>query len=221
MNKGNPSISVNKILSRQEYILNKSQKKNVLHIGCTDFPYTEKRIIKGELLHQKITDVSNNCVGIDLSEEGVSICKQHGLDNIVIADAEKLSKYGLGKFEIIIAGEVLEHVNNPGLFLSESKKSLDDGGLLVITVPNAFFVVRIVRLLFGKEDVHPDHVAYYSEKTLLELLRRYGYACTEIGYDFEFGSSFLKKICKFPLWLLYKLRPSFGQSLIVVAKASL
>ena len=73
---------------------------------------------------------------------------------------------------------MIEHLNNPGLFLEGIKRFMNDKTLLVITTINAYCGMRFwIYGLRGKkgsvEPVHPDHVAYYSYSTLGLLLARH------------------------------------------------
>jgi 2-polyprenyl-3-methyl-5-hydroxy-6-metoxy-1,4-benzoquinol methylase len=58
------------------------------------------------------------------------------------------------KFDMIIAGDVLEHMSNPCLFLQQVSSLLSDGGELIIAVSHAFTFVAIRVWLFQKENVH-------------------------------------------------------------------
>ncbi|MBO0181221.1 hypothetical protein J0682_30075, partial [Vibrio parahaemolyticus] len=77
-------------------------------------------------------------------------------------------------FDVIVAGEIIEHLNNPGLFLSGVRRFMHRDSKLVITTINAYCAMRFfVYALRGRrginEFVHPDHVAYYSYSTLRVL----------------------------------------------------
>jgi SAM-dependent methyltransferase len=82
-------------------------------------------------------------------------------------------------FDVIIAGEIIEHLNDPGQFLRGIRRLMTPTTDLVITTVNAYCGMRFLQYgLRGKggmnEPVHPDHVAYYSYSTLSLLLRRHG-----------------------------------------------
>jgi SAM-dependent methyltransferase len=91
-------------------------------------------------------------------------------------DAERLDDLDLEPFDIVIAGEIVEHLHRPGDALDGMRRKLAPGGRLLITVPNAFCLRRMIRIPFGWEMVHEDHVAYYSHRTLTRLLTAHGYA---------------------------------------------
>lgn len=205
------------VKSRHEIIIKECKNKNVLHIGCSDWPITNVQIKENNLLHKKITDVTSSCIGIDINEKGFAILRKNGFSNVRYGDAECLEEYFTEATFVVVAGEVLEHINNPGLFLEAAFKILKPTGKILITAPNAFFVVRILALLFRREYVHRDHVFYFSAKTISCLLERYGYEITYLGYTFPMPKSTIRKIFKFPLYFLFLINPFFGLSVVVAA----
>jgi hypothetical protein len=87
-------------------------------------------------------------------------------------DAESLSLDI--KFDTILAGDVLEHMNNPGKFLERVPDLLVRGGELIVGVPSALTFNAVKAWVFGSEQVHRDHTFYFSPKTLATLCGRYG-----------------------------------------------
>jgi methyltransferase family protein len=85
--------------------------------------------------------------------------------------------------DIIICGEVLEHLGNPQWFLTRLKRQYA-GVPVIITVPNAFAEAGRSYLKQGRECVNGDHVAWYSPTTLSVLLQRAGYS---VGGLFWYG----------------------------------
>jgi hypothetical protein len=72
-------------------------------------------------------------------------------------------------------GDIIERLDNPGLFLGGIKRFLAPEGIMIITTSNAFSMLGMLKILFGIEGVHPDHTFYFSYSTLLRLLSRYGF----------------------------------------------
>jgi predicted TPR repeat methyltransferase len=169
-----------KIQQRVDYILDACRNKKVLHVGCADVPLTQKRLDDGTLLHGMIEKVAAVQCGIDLSSEGVGILRERGYRNLAVADVEELARrnpFGDVNFDVIVAGEILEHLSNPGSFLEGLKPLLrDPASRLILTTVNAYCAYRFVNsLLTGRERVHPDHVCYFSRSTLVRLLTRHGF----------------------------------------------
>jgi SAM-dependent methyltransferase len=162
--------------------------KRVLHLGCTNYPYTEDAIRNKMLLHFEVEKVASDVWGIDSEQAGIEILESHGSKQIVKGDVEKLQDLEFDKkFDVVLAGEIIEHLNNPGLFIEGIKRFMDRDTVLLLTTINAYCGMRFLYYgLRGKkgkaEPVHPDHVAYYSYSTLKVLLERHGITITRFLY---------------------------------------
>lgn len=83
--------------------------------------------------------------------------------------------------ELVLCGEVLEHLSNPGWFLTRLRRQYPDVPVLV-TVPNAHTTSALRWLVKSVENVNRDHVAWYSYQTLATLLGRAGYTVQAHGW---------------------------------------
>lgn len=166
------------LVQRLEFIKEASRGKKVLHLGCTDWPYTEAALEAGTQLHFTLSDVAGELWGFDADKEGLDFFKTKGFENLYYADLEKLDEVELNEtFDVIIAGEMIEHLSNPGLFLQGIKRFMREDTNLIITTINAYCGMRFFYYaLRGKggiqEPVHPDHVYYFSYSTLRHLVDR-------------------------------------------------
>lgn len=79
------------------------------------------------------------------------------------------------EFDVIIAGDVLEHVDNQGLFLNNIKKHLCRNGKLILTTPNA----KSVAVLFKP---NPTHTIWHDKYTLYTILDRTGFKLERLLY---------------------------------------
>lgn len=169
-----------KIVNREKYILQMCSGKKVLHIGCADWPLTETQIENGKWLHGQLSQVARECIGVDISKDAISLLSEiYGVSNIKYGDAEQLELREEDKYEVIVAGEVIEHLNNVGNFLKSMTNIMSEDSLLIISTTNAFCFRRMLGVAVGIESVHPDHVSYYSHRTLETLCKRYGLAKVE------------------------------------------
>jgi len=80
--------------------------------------------------------------------------------------------------DLVLCGEVLEHLSNPGWLLAMLRDTYAVCPV-IITVPNAFAEAGRGALHRGYEQVNCDHVAWYSWRTLTTLVERYGYQVQE------------------------------------------
>lgn len=168
------------LVQRIEVIKSMAAGRSVLHLGCTNYPYTDDAIEADMLLHDSLEEVAVELYGFDQDRRGIEILEKRGSKNLFKAGLEDLDKIELEKtFDVIIAGEIIEHLSNPGLFLEGIKRFMNRDTALLITTVNAYCALRfLIYGLRGKkgknEPVHPDHVAYYSYRTLQLMLKRHG-----------------------------------------------
>lgn len=167
------------LVQRLDFIREACKGKKVLHLGCTDYPYTQNAIDSNMLLHFELEKIASELYGFDYDQAGLDILAANGTGNLYRADLERLDDVPLDmKFDVIVAGEMIEHLNNPGLFLDGIKRFMSEETILAITTINAYCGMRFfIYGLRGRggfaEPVHPDHVAYFSYSTLSLLLKRH------------------------------------------------
>ncbi len=179
-----------KILNRKKLICETIRDKKVLHIGCTDYPFTEERLQNGTLLHQEMASYTSYLVGIDIEKESILTMKKYGIKDVYrcsVYELRDLSKEKINKnFDYIVITEVLEHVPNAGLALegiSEYMKKYSPNAKLLVTVPNIHNYLRnFIDVILNREQVHPDHLCYYSYNTIKNLLERNGFEILNIRY---------------------------------------
>jgi SAM-dependent methyltransferase len=162
--------------------------------------------------------------GLDFDQKGIDILTSLGSKNIFQADLEKLEEVGLdATFDVIVAGEMIEHLNNPGLFLQGIRRFMTSETVLVITTINAYCGMRFFRYgLKGKrgkqEAVHPDHVAYYSYSTLRLLLERHGLSVDKFLF-YDIGIEHRPHV-RWPIRMLNNIcvtiAPQWGDGVIAV-----
>lgn len=163
------------VCDRVEFIESICRGKDVLHLGCADAPFTADLLAKGALLHQRLMPVADELVGVDLSSEGIALMREAGIGNLVVLDSEDPLHAALGRrFDVVVAGELIEHVLNAGLLLESIKTVMHADSVLVLTSPNFCPIKRVIRLVARREEVHPDHICYYSRATLTRLLAQTG-----------------------------------------------
>jgi 2-polyprenyl-3-methyl-5-hydroxy-6-metoxy-1,4-benzoquinol methylase len=170
------------LISKTDWILKKVSGKSVLHVGPTDYPTAIELAQQGRLLHLKLQNQCKELIGVDLSQQSIDALRdQFGVTDIVFGDAEELDLVFPGRrFDVILAGDVIEHLSNLGRFLSSARKVLHPEGELIITTPNAFALKRMLgAILYRQERNHPDHLYYFSIMNLWQVAWRFGYVITE------------------------------------------
>ena len=111
--------------------------------------------------------------GTEYTDEAVAICREKGLT--IHQGPLHAENYTPGDFDVITYFEVIEHINNPREDLAQVSSLLRPGGLFYCTTPNFGSASRA--LLQEKWNVisYPEHLTYYTAKTLSRLLREHGF----------------------------------------------
>jgi len=189
------------------------ENKTVLDIGCCGSRYKSEG-----WLHFNIKKYAKSVFGIDISKECIEFLKEKGYD-VEVANAEDFNLNQ--KFDVIVAGELIEHLSNFQGFLNSVKKHLKEDGLLILTTPNMFYFKEALFLVLrGYPPVNPEHTCYFDEVTLRQLLNRFGFSIKKIMYTTEIKYNKLK-LKDVILYLIEKLilykKLKYG-TIIVIAK---
>jgi 2-polyprenyl-3-methyl-5-hydroxy-6-metoxy-1,4-benzoquinol methylase len=178
-----PAKRIGLATDRIRYFCELLTGRTVLHVGCADYPITQQRLTEDSLLHNHLVGIPSRLVGVDISEPGLKLLRQIGLSNLLLMDAEDLSLNA--SFDVVLASDVLEHVSNPGRFLNSAARVLRPHGELIVSVPSALTASNLRTYLGRGEQVHHDHTAYYSPKTLAALCHRYGFVPTKLTFTVQ------------------------------------
>ena len=136
-------------------------------------------IDRPDWMHALVASVAAEVVGVELDARLAERATERGF-TVVAGDAEAMD---LGRsFDVVWAGEVIEHLSNAGAFLDAARRHLSPGGTLVLTTPNAFAVSNFIYRVGGRPRVNKGHTCWYDEVTLAQLLRRHGFSVVEITY---------------------------------------
>jgi len=131
-------------------IIKKLDKKNVnklLDIGCGNGYITEN-------VFMEYFDA--DFYGIEMGD-GAEEAEKKGINTIKI-DLNQNSKwiYDDNFFDLIFAGEIIEHLLNPDIFLEEIYRTLAINGVFIITTPNLAAWYNRVLLLLGYQPFGTD-----------------------------------------------------------------
>lgn len=113
--------------------------------------------------------------GCDLAAEAVEQCRARGLERVVVSSVHAMP-YADESFDAVLSLDVLYHAQvDEHLALSEMRRVLKRGGLLILNVP-AFDCLR------GAHDVAVDGLRRYRRGRLRRLLRTHGFEIVEAHY---------------------------------------
>ena len=112
-----------KVRDRTDFIIERIRGKRVLDIGCV--AHDEDRMNSSEWLHRFVAVSAAECLGVDILESGIEAMTQAGY-NAVAADlsANPNALVGHGLFQVIVAGELIEHVGDLNMLFAVAEKYL-------------------------------------------------------------------------------------------------
>lgn len=206
----NPRIA---IMSKMANSLSLSQK-NILDIGCYDGTFL--KTIKNK----------NQLYGIEASDYGCKISNKKGIKTTQFFFDNNDLPYKKNTFDLVIAGEIIEHIYDTDQFLTEIKRILKKDGHFLISTPNIASFGRRLMLLFGINPIiettpnrasSSGHIRYFTFKSLAELLKENGFEIIVqksdiINFD---NSGKIRNKC------VPKFLPSLGQSIIMLCRKSI
>ncbi len=199
------------IRSRLDVIYKIIKDKDVLDIGCVN--HEAERAKDKFWLHRFIKNHAKSLLGLDYDKVEVEKLKKDGY-RIEYGDAQN---FDLGKkFDIIVAGELIEHLPNPGKLIECCKKHLKDSGILIITTPNAFSFRNLLRgILLGVIPTNEEHTCWFTPITFRKLCETQGIDIFEYYLYFNPESSKIKYLIE---RLICFFRPSYGPNMLFILK---
>lgn len=158
-----------------------SAEDRVLDVGCVQHTLAGKDWEDppfGTFLHADLVRHADHVTGIDIVEEDVRQMAQAGFD-VRVGDAQD---FGLDEtFDVIVAGELIEHLENPGDFLECCRDHLSKDGAVILTTPNPHNLKFALWSLLGKT-VNEEHTAWFDHDVIGTLARRAGLVLDEYEY---------------------------------------
>lgn len=170
------------VVDRISWLVDRCRGKRVIHVGFADAGFREEQSRAGRWLHGHIAEVAREVVGLDADEAGVATAVAAGFEAYLVdaTDPDAIAALNLEPADVLLAGEVIEHLDAPGSFLEALHQLLNPEGLLIVTTPNAYGLINVVASIVRRVEVnHPDHVVMFTWRTLVELLRRRGWIVDE------------------------------------------
>ena len=141
--------NVTRILEKDKIKVNLLKDLNCLDVGCG-----------GGILSEKLKRLGANVTGIDASKNSIEIAKKHAKKSRLEIDYKCITTSKLleikvdkiiNKFDIVIASEVIEHVNNRKIFLSDISNLCRPGGLVIFTTINNSYLGILLGKYFAED----------------------------------------------------------------------
>lgn len=149
--------------------------KKVLDVGCV-VGYR-----KPNWIHGLIAKKASSLVGIDIDKPALEEIKST-YPNLDVRYGDARNFDVNDTFDVIHAGELIEHIDNFEGFFNSIKKHLKPGGIVLITTPNKETINQFFYNLTGGLQVNSEHVCWFCDKTLVALVERNGMKVSEVKF---------------------------------------
>ena len=155
----------------------------ILEIGCGEAYFLDEA-------RKKNWDAYGTEISLPL------IANAQNKNHTIYDSIESIPSSEYGQFDIIISLEVIEHLPDPKYYGEKFEKLLRKGGGLYMTTPNFNSLARYVLGQTWNNIVFPEHLCYFTKKTMKKLLSKYNfkekYTKTEGISPSRFAYAFLK-----------------------------
>jgi SAM-dependent methyltransferase len=173
-------LEMRRPVHRSAFVAGHCRGKVVLDLGCRD----ETALMKCDTphwLHGEIAKVATRVLGVDNSKdvppEGMVSAPNA---KIIHGDVNRLDEVVHDSdIDVVVAGELLEHLPQPLEFLRQIRR-LYPGKQLLLTTPNATSIANVLLAMSKRESNHHDHLQIFSVKTLNTLCLRAGFEAWDI-----------------------------------------
>lgn len=138
------------------------KNNNLIDLGCSHGLFLEVAKKRGW-----------NVYGTEYAQESIDYCAKN---NITVFKSDKLpAELFKMEFDVVTSFEVIEHINTPLADMELVKKILRKGGAFYVTTPNFNAISRLVLKQKWNVIEYPEHITYYTPKTLNKLLTNFGF----------------------------------------------
>lgn len=163
---------------------------SVLDIGMVGHAIANS--FKADWRHDNIRKIAARTVGIDIVEKAVLELQQKGYD-VRLVDAT--SDIDIGeRFQRVVLGDVIEHVDNPVALLRFAARHLAEDGLVVCTTPNPLYIGNVWEIIrHGALIANAEHVSWITPSNALELAYRAGLSLKRVHHYSGAGNSGMRK----------------------------
>ena len=151
--------------------------KSVLDVGCAS-----------GYLAKTLGAFGNTVTGVEYDPAAAAEAKPH-LHRVVVADLDQVDlaeAVGGDSFDVIVFGDVLEHLRDPLPSLRSARRMLNPGGFIVISIPNIAHGDVRMSLLLGRFPygnlglLDNTHLRFFTRQSVQELLADAGFVAAQV-----------------------------------------
>ena len=163
------------------------------HMKLLEAVGTGKRVLdvgsSSGYLAKPLRERGNTIVGLELDPAAAREAEQY-CERVLVGDVETMElPLDLASFDVVLCGDVIEHLRSPGAALARLRPFLKPGGRLVVSTPNVANWAMRLSLLGGRWRytdrgiLDRSHTHLFTRTTLREALERAGYVIDRIDFS--------------------------------------
>ncbi|HUJ19452.1 MAG TPA: class I SAM-dependent methyltransferase [Nitrospirota bacterium] len=173
-------LNNSKPVVKENFIQDACRGKSVLDLGCIRHS-ANFAINDPNWLHKIIKFVAKKVIGVDYLPDEIKKLNALGYD-IIWGDVTKpLAIHET--FDVIVAGDLIEHLANFEGFFENCSRLLKADGVIIITTPNPFYAGEFHFTAFKKRFlINPEHTCWIDPQALSQLSNRFSYEINEIYF---------------------------------------
>lgn len=188
--------------------------KKILDVACNDGYISE--ILKTN---------NNDVYGFDIVPNNILTAKKRGIKMKHFNIGSSKFPYADGQFDVVVLGDIIEHIFDTDFLLHECHRVLRPHGKLIVTTPNVASIMRRIMLLLGispfleyslnlSTNGFPSvgHIRYYTADTLKKQLVYNHFLITKLVGNVVYIAPWMK------LYFLRTFFPSLCSLLFCVAE---
>ena len=112
---------------------------------------------------------------MDIDQQALSLASTNlGISTVWLDLNREQLPFDDGSFDVIVAGEILEHLVDPASVVSEACRVLARSGVFIGSVPNSFHWRARLAFLVGRYVEDPTHLHLFSHSEASKLLQGFG-----------------------------------------------
>jgi len=163
------------------------ENMNSSHSLAIELTGCNKRVLEIGTSTGYITKVlkerGNQVIGVEIDKEAAEIARRY-CESMIIGDVEELDLDAIldpASIDVILMGDILEHLKWPGHLLANVKKYLKPGGYLVVSLPNVAHGDLLLNLLNGDFRYTPmglldeTHLRFFGKRNIFDIFNKLGY----------------------------------------------
>jgi 2-polyprenyl-3-methyl-5-hydroxy-6-metoxy-1,4-benzoquinol methylase len=160
------------VKDRCEFFSKCVKGREVLDVGCVN--HSAETSTHEDWLHRHLARNARFCLGVDILERDVEELAAAGY-SVRVWDVTDSPLHQT--FDVIVCGELIEHLGNPGGLFANCRVMLKPGGRLYVSTPNPWFVNYLLKAALSRAPIieNADHVAWFEPCVLTELAGRNGF----------------------------------------------